>query len=37
MLREGGVNQWEDVRVCVDYGVKAWRGSLRSREGPIDA
>ena len=37
VLRESGVNQGEDVRVCVDDGVKAWRGSLRSRGGSIDA
>lgn len=31
VLRECGVDQWEDVRVCVDDGVKAWTGSLRSQ------
>ena len=35
MLRERGVDQGKDVRVCVDDGVKACIGSIRSRWGSI--
>ena len=32
---EGGVEEGEEVGVCGDDGVVAWRGSLRGRGGSM--